>query len=99
MVRERQSVREQIVEAEEEQAFLQKLASVEIASPKRITPQKSNDGGDGSSPLVSFFNNLLRTKEGQVGFVLQLMQVFWIKLHSFQSFRTKANIKDEHYCL
>uniref|UniRef100_A0A8R1TLB7 Dynein light intermediate chain n=1 Tax=Onchocerca volvulus TaxID=6282 RepID=A0A8R1TLB7_ONCVO len=65
MVRERQSVREQIVEAEEEQAFLQKLASVEIASPKRITPQKSNDGGDGSSPLVSFFNNLLRTKEGQ----------------------------------
>uniref|UniRef100_A0A158Q853 Dynein light intermediate chain n=1 Tax=Elaeophora elaphi TaxID=1147741 RepID=A0A158Q853_9BILA len=66
MVRERQSVRDQIMEAEEEQAFLHKLASVEVASPKRSTPQKqASEGADGSSPLVSFFNNLLRTKEGQ----------------------------------
>lgn len=71
MVRERQSVREQIMEAEEEQAFLQKLASVEVSSPKRTAPQKqTSEGADGNSPLVSFFNNLLRTKEGQVGFFL-----------------------------
>ncbi|MCP9264350.1 DC1L2 [Dirofilaria immitis] len=66
IVHERQPIRDQIMEAEEEQAFLHKLASAEIASPKRITPQKqSSDGTDGNSPLVSFFNNLLRTKEGQ----------------------------------
>ncbi|KAL3997691.1 Dynein light intermediate chain (DLIC) family protein [Acanthocheilonema viteae] len=66
IVRERQSVRDQIMEAEEEQAFLHKLASVEVASPKRSAPQKqTNEGAEGNSPLVSFFNNLLRTKEGQ----------------------------------
>lgn len=59
------------MEAEEEQAFLHKLASVEVASPKRSVSQKqANEGADGNSPLVSFFNNLLRTKEGQVGFLL-----------------------------
>lgn len=25
-----------------------------------------NEGGDGNSPLISFFNNLLKNKEGQV---------------------------------
>ncbi|VIO95914.1 dynein light intermediate chain, putative [Brugia malayi] len=67
MVRERQSMRDQIMEAEEEQAFLHKLASVEIASPKRTAPppKQTSEGADGNSPLVSFFNNLLRTKEGQ----------------------------------
>ncbi|VDK77382.1 unnamed protein product [Litomosoides sigmodontis] len=66
IVRERQSIRDQIMEAEEEQAFLHKLASVEVTSPKRSAPQKqANEGTDGNSPLVSFFNNLLRTKEGQ----------------------------------
>lgn len=55
------------MEAEDEQAFLHKLAS-EVASPKRGVPQKqTNEGTDGNSPLVSFFNNLLRTKEVQVG--------------------------------
>ncbi|VDM26678.1 unnamed protein product [Toxocara canis] len=66
MPRERQQVKEQIVEAEEEQAFLQKLASVEMAAPKKTPQQKPpTEGADGNSPLVSFFNNLLKTKEGQ----------------------------------
>lgn len=60
-------MRDQIVEAEDEQTFLQRLASVEVASPKRTPAQKqAADGADGNSPLVSFFNNLLKTKEGQV---------------------------------
>lgn len=64
--RERQSVRDQLVAAEDEQAFLQRLASVEVSSPKRPPQQKqSAEAGDGNSPLVSFFNNLLKTKEGQ----------------------------------
>lgn len=42
------------MEAEDEQAFLHKLAS-EVASPKRGVPQKqTNEGTDGNSPLVSF---------------------------------------------
>uniref|UniRef100_A0A0M3IGJ4 Dynein light intermediate chain n=1 Tax=Ascaris lumbricoides TaxID=6252 RepID=A0A0M3IGJ4_ASCLU len=66
MPRERHQIREQMVEAEEEQAFLQKLASVEMAAPKKTPQQKPpTEGADGNSPLVSFFNNLLKTKEGQ----------------------------------
>uniref|UniRef100_A0A915BQL1 Dynein light intermediate chain n=1 Tax=Parascaris univalens TaxID=6257 RepID=A0A915BQL1_PARUN len=66
MPRERHQIREQMVEAEEEQAFLQKLANVEMAAPKKTPQQKPpTEGADGNSPLVSFFNNLLKTKEGQ----------------------------------
>ncbi|MFH4973890.1 hypothetical protein AB6A40_000599 [Gnathostoma spinigerum] len=64
--REWQQVKDQLVEAEDEQAFLQKLTNIELASPKRPPMQKPQpEGADGNSPLVSFFNNLLKTKEGQ----------------------------------
>ncbi|VDN00918.1 unnamed protein product [Thelazia callipaeda] len=67
VTREKQSVRDHVVEAEDDQAFLNKLSNMEIASPKRAAAQKqSSEGTDGNSPLVSFFNNLLKTKEGQV---------------------------------
>lgn len=69
IIRERHHVKEQVVEAEEEQSFLQKLANVELSSPKRVPPQKvvneAGDAANGNSPLVSFFNNLLKTKDGQ----------------------------------
>ncbi|VDD96993.1 unnamed protein product [Enterobius vermicularis] len=64
VVREGQSVKEQKVEADEEQDFLQKLSSVEVPLPKRTSMQKTvTDVPDGNSPLLSFFNNLLKQKD------------------------------------
>ncbi|VDN50831.1 unnamed protein product [Dracunculus medinensis] len=64
--RQRQQVKDQWIEAEDEQVFLQKLASIDATSSKKNMAQKTmNEGGDGNSPLISFFNNLLKNKEGQ----------------------------------
>lgn len=57
-------MKEQKVEADEEQDFLQKLSSVEVPLPKRTSMQKTvTDVPDGNSPLLSFFNNLLKQKD------------------------------------
>ncbi|KAK6029748.1 dynein light intermediate chain [Ostertagia ostertagi] len=60
-------VREQVVEAEDEQAFLQRLAAAESAAP---AAQKKtsilDDATDNKTPLSSFFSNLLKDKPNVV---------------------------------
>lgn len=64
MINEGQSLKEQKVEADEEEDFLQKLSNVEVPLPKRTSMQKTvTDVPDGNSPLLTFFNNLLKTKD------------------------------------
>uniref|UniRef100_A0A0N5AUL5 Dynein light intermediate chain n=1 Tax=Syphacia muris TaxID=451379 RepID=A0A0N5AUL5_9BILA len=61
---EGQTVEEEQVEAHEEQEFLLKLSSVEVPVPKRTPIQKPvTEVPDGNSPLLTFFNNLLKTKD------------------------------------
>ncbi|VDM57930.1 unnamed protein product [Angiostrongylus costaricensis] len=53
--------REQLIEAEDEQAFLQRLAAAENAAP--AAQKKTNlldDTADNKTPLSSFFSNLLK---------------------------------------
>jgi len=63
--------KEPLIEAEDDQAFLQHLSTIAPASPKQRKVNNepapcpgSTTTADGNSPLVSFFNNLLKTKDG-----------------------------------
>ncbi|KAK5980337.1 Dynein light intermediate chain [Trichostrongylus colubriformis] len=60
-------LREQLIEAEDEQAFLQRLAVAESAAP---AAQKKasilDDATDNKTPLSSFFSNLLKDKPNVV---------------------------------
>nr|CDJ96403.1 Dynein light intermediate chain domain containing protein [Haemonchus contortus] len=60
-------LREQVIEAEDEQAFLQRLAAAESAAP--AAQKKSSildDATDNKTPLSSFFSNLLKDKPNVV---------------------------------
>ncbi|EYB97059.1 hypothetical protein Y032_0143g2364 [Ancylostoma ceylanicum] len=60
-------IREQLVEAEDEQVFLQRLAAAESAAP--AAQKKSSlldDAADNKTPLSSFFSNLLKDKPNVV---------------------------------
>ncbi|KAK6038358.1 dynein light intermediate chain, partial [Cooperia oncophora] len=60
-------LREQVIEAEDEQVFLQRLAAAESAAP---AAQKKasilDDATDNKTPLSSFFSNLLKDKPNVV---------------------------------
>ncbi|VDL66224.1 unnamed protein product, partial [Nippostrongylus brasiliensis] len=60
-------LKEQLIEAEDEQVFFQRLAAAESAAP---AAQKKasllDDTTDGKTPLSSFFSNLLKDKPNVV---------------------------------
>ncbi|CAI4225363.1 unnamed protein product [Auanema sp. JU1783] len=56
-------VKEQLVEAENEQMFLSRLAAAESVAPAPVKKAAILDeGGESNSPLASFFSNLLKDK-------------------------------------
>ncbi|KAJ1374637.1 hypothetical protein KIN20_037368 [Parelaphostrongylus tenuis] len=54
--------REQLIEAEDEQGFLQRLAAAENAAPAAHKKATLLDDADNKTPLSSFFSNLLKDK-------------------------------------
>uniref|UniRef100_A0A914D635 Dynein light intermediate chain n=1 Tax=Acrobeloides nanus TaxID=290746 RepID=A0A914D635_9BILA len=72
---ERARHKEALIEAEDEQSFLQKLATTSVdigASPKRDSPATAKLGAmgqptdPGNGSLASFFSNLIKSKDGKV---------------------------------
>lgn len=62
-------IKEPLIEAEDNQAFLNRLLQMEASAPLAMPPSTPKNtlidkGTDGSTPLASFFSNLLKDKPG-----------------------------------
>ncbi|GMT28347.1 hypothetical protein PFISCL1PPCAC_19644, partial [Pristionchus fissidentatus] len=65
--RDKPPVKDQLVEAEEEQSFLSRISSMEASSPavKKAAMVEENGAADNNTALASFFSNLLRPQAGK----------------------------------